>query len=168
MCVGDGDVPNFNQVIIGNGATDIGIHIDNAPRPRHDCCSNQRVEGAESKLDFVDINDPQYNFCLSAGENSVHVHTYITMARGKKHVIMLPPGSRGQDKPFASFFEPKTPFPREVGPVLMKQLQDIGGYYFALEPIDDSQHVTLFTPKGWHHWLLGASDWHVIFGASRF
>lgn len=90
----------------------------------------------------------------------MHVHTYITMARGKKFVIMLPPGK--------NFFEPKSPFPREVGLELMQQIQEAGGYYFALEPIDDEQHVTLFTPKDWHHWLLGASDWHVIFGASRF
>ena len=41
-------------------------------------------------------------------------------------------------------------------------------YFFKLEPVDDEQHVTLFTPKGWHHWLLGQAEWHLIFGASRF
>ena len=33
QCVAHGDVPAFNQVIIGAGPTDIGIHIDKAPCP---------------------------------------------------------------------------------------------------------------------------------------
>jgi hypothetical protein len=152
-CCDDGDVPNFNQVIIGSGETDIGIHIDNAPRP---CCG----EGGKRDYDMVDIDDPQYKSCLSAGDNSVHVDTYITMARGKKHVIMLPSGG--------NFFGDKGPFPRNVDPDLMQKILDRGGYFFTLEPVDDDQHVTLFTPKGWHHWLLGKSSWHLIFGASRF
>jgi hypothetical protein len=152
-CCDDGDVPNFNQVIIGSGETDIGIHIDNAPRP---CTA-----GAPGRdYDMVDAQDPQYKSCLSAGDNSVHVDTYITMARGCKHVIMLPSGG--------NFFGEKSPFPRSVDPELMQKILDQGGYFFNLEPIDDQQHVTLFTPKGWHHWLLGKSDWHLIFGASRF
>ena len=80
--------------------------------------------------------------------------------RGRKHVIMLPSGG--------NFFGDKSPFPRSVDADLMQQILDHGGYFFNLEPIDDQQHVTLFTPKGWHHWLLGKSDWHLIFGASRF
>eukprot|EP01063_Lacrimia_lanifica_P015653 TRINITY_DN22342_c0_g1_i1.p1 TRINITY_DN22342_c0_g1~~TRINITY_DN22342_c0_g1_i1.p1 ORF type:complete len:386 (+),score=173.67 TRINITY_DN22342_c0_g1_i1:55-1212(+) len=156
-CVGTGDVPQFNQVIVGNGPTDIGIHIDNAPPP----CMGKHVRKDET-LDFVDTEDPQYEGVKLLGMNRVHVHTYITMARGKKWVIMMPPGK--------NFFPLKSPFPppREVTPELMARIQDAGGYYFALEPVDDTQHATLFTPKGWHHWLLGATDWHVIFGASRF
>ena len=153
-CCDDGDVPNFNQVIIGSGETDIGIHIDNAPRP---CCADGV---AHRDYDMVDVEDPQYKSCLSDGENSVHVDTYITMARGAKHVIMLPSGG--------NFFGDKAPFPRNVDPELMKEILDHGGYFFTLEPVDDEQHVTLFTPKGWHHWLLGKSSWHLIFGASRF
>jgi hypothetical protein len=152
-CCDEGDVPNFNQVIIGSGETDIGIHIDNAPRP----C---RAGAPARDYDMVDAKDPQYKACLSAGDNSVHVDTYITMARGCKHVIMLPSGG--------NFFGDKSPFPRSVDPELMQKILDHGGYFFNLEPIDDQQHVTLFTPKGWHHWLLGKSEWHLIFGASRF
>jgi hypothetical protein len=153
-CCDDGDVPNFNQVIIGSGETDIGIHIDNAPKP---CCGGS---GVARDYDLVDIDDPQYTHCLTKAGTPVHVDTYITMARGCKHVIMLPSGG--------NFFGEKTPFPRKVDPDLMHKILEHGGYHFKLEPIDAEQHVTLFTPKGWHHWLLGMSDWHLIFGASRF
>ncbi|EKX35536.1 hypothetical protein GUITHDRAFT_146370 [Guillardia theta CCMP2712] len=157
VCVGVGDVPNFNQVIIGSGHTDIGIHIDNAPRPSS--CS-QPAPGEKIAYDMVDHKDPQYSFCLSAGEESVHVDTYITMARGCKYVIMLPSGG--------NFFGDKQPFPKDVDFETMSKIVNAGGYYFSLEPVDPEQHVTLFTPKSWHHWLLGMSDWHLIFGASRF
>jgi len=58
-CCDDGDVPNYHQVIIGSGETDIGIHIDNAPKPS---CGS----GPQRDFDMVDIDDPQYNGCLSA------------------------------------------------------------------------------------------------------
>ena len=74
---------------------------------------------------------------------------------------MLPSGG--------NFFSPKEPFPLEVTPALARRIVEAGGYYFRLEPADsDRAHVTLFTPKGWHHWLLGLTHWHLIFGASRF
>ena len=196
-CCDDGDVPNFNQVIIGSGETDIGIHIDNAPKP----CGGGGGGAVERDFDLVDIDDPQYQHCLSKGGQPVHVDTYITMARGLKHVIMLPSGG--------NFFGEKSRFPCSVSPGLMQQILDHKGsvewngsslgsrsesistvkcvceresarshatdgvgddcrYFFKLEPVDDEQHVTLFTPKGWHHWLLGQAEWHLIFGASRF
>jgi len=86
------------------------------------------------------------------------------MARGRKHVIMLPSGCNFFGKSGVC----KTPFPRSVDGELIHKILQHRGYFFTLEPVDREQHVTLFTPKGWHHWLLGKSEWHLIFSASRF
>ena len=55
-------------------------------------------------------------------------------------------------------------------PELMQEILSNGGYFFELSARDEGRDdlVTVFTPKGWHHWLLGLTDWHCIFGASRF
>ena len=74
-CVGEGDVPCFNQVIVGSGNTDIGIHIDTALAEAAGCCGGKgRGKGGkgggekgEGGLDFVDMEDPQYQNCLDQG-----------------------------------------------------------------------------------------------------
>ncbi len=185
LCVGRGDVPNFNQVIIGSGPTDIGIHIDSAkpvltPPPSlrdlslSDACDDDQNAGdliagvnhvnetpanATQNFDYVDPADGQYSSCLCDGPR-VHVDTYFTVARGRKNVIMLPSGG--------NFFGEKVPFPRDLTPDLIESILSRGGYFFSLEAISDTQFLTVFTPKGWHHWLLGMTDWHLIYGASRF
>jgi hypothetical protein len=147
--VGPGDVPNFNQVIIGSGPTDIGIHSDTT-----------KVECVEKNFSLVDRFDPQYANCIKEKEIRVHVDTYFSIGKGKKHVIMLPPGT--------NFFEPSARFPREFPPELVTEIVSRGGYVYSFQPIDENHLCTVFTPKGWHHWLLGMDDWHLIYGASRF
>ena len=78
-CCDDGDVPNYHQVIIGSGETDIGIHIDNAPKPS--CGSGPRRD-----FDMVDIDDPQYNGCLSAVCVAVAVTVLFAMAVSQRCV----------------------------------------------------------------------------------
>jgi len=75
-------------------------------------------------------------------------------------VMMLP--SKG------NLFSKDALFPRSVDPTLMTQILEVGGYFFTLEPAAKDENVTLFVPKGWHHWVLGKSESHLIFGASRF
>ncbi len=45
-------------------------------------------------------------------------------------------------------------------------------YFFDLAPVDDEGgadgHLTLFIPRGWHHWLLADAAWHVVFGGSHY
>ena len=43
-----------------------------------------------------------------------------------------------------------------------------GGDYPCLDMHDDGAVLALYIPAGWFHWLLGDSDWHVIFGGSFF
>ena len=59
-----------------------------------------------------------------------------------------------------------------------------GGYWFDLAALDDDgaseregegdeiddggEHVYLFIPPGWYHWLLADSAWHVAWSGSYF
>ena len=153
-CCDDGDVPNYHQIIIVSGSTDIGLHMDNAPKPQH----------CRRAYDMVDMDDPEYNTKACDGNNSAHVDTWVTIVRGSKLVVMLPPGGKvlQEDSTFPVTFR------TGVDRFLLRKILDAGGFYFKWEPVSEEQHVTLFVPKGWHHWVLGNSAWHVIFGASRF
>eukprot|EP01118_Nematostelium_gracile_P011081 TRINITY_DN3897_c0_g1_i1.p1 TRINITY_DN3897_c0_g1~~TRINITY_DN3897_c0_g1_i1.p1 ORF type:complete len:353 (+),score=66.40 TRINITY_DN3897_c0_g1_i1:1-1059(+) len=117
-------VPGYTQIIVGRGATDIGIHTD--------------------------VYGPQ----------KIQVDTYITLCSGAKQVLMLPPNA-------GILSELPEKFPLDISLELAKKIHDEGGYFFELKRRSDKGHVTLFVPKGWHHWLLGRSNWAVIFGASR-
>lgn len=103
---------------------------------------------------------------------------------------MLPPGKN-------DLFVEKQPFPLDITPDLLQKIQgtrhgvlpkkggrvrkrngvphnfaniqiERGGYYFEVKPFSSEKFAALFVPKGWHHWLLGKSDWAVGFGSSRF
>ena len=152
-CCDDGDVPYYHQIIVGSGSTDIGMHMDNAPKPQH-CRRTRRV------YDMVDMDDPEYSTTACDGNNSALVDTWVTIARGSKLVVMLPPGGK--------VLQEDSAFPTGDDHLLLRKIIDAGGFYFRWEPVSEDQQVTLFVPKGWHHWVLGNSLWHVIFGASRF
>ena len=55
-------------MIVGSGNTDIGIHIDTALAEMA-CCGGKGNSGMGGKggLDFVDMEDPQYQNCLEKG-----------------------------------------------------------------------------------------------------
>ena len=99
------------------------------------------------------------------------VDTYLTIVRGAKRVIMMPESAASCA--FHALMHPEPPhphppFPRDIASHVLAQLVAAGGFYFDLAPIDRHNHVTLFIPKGWHHWLECASDWAVVFSSSRF
>jgi hypothetical protein len=156
-------VPGYRHVIVSHGAADIGCHNDN------------------------------YGSCRT------DVHTYLTMVRGRKRVMMIPPHALAQ--PFHEAFHvasaPATtigddqqqqqpppsptpsssssrptrtspPFPRILDATTKQALSECGGFYFDLSCIDNNTPLTLFIPKGWHHWLEGAADWAVLFSSSLF
>jgi hypothetical protein len=87
------------------------------------------------------------------------VDTYFSLARGLKHVIMLPPGQ--------TLFQGSQPFPLLPAYDVLEAILAAGGYIFDLEPIDRTTPSCLYIPKGWHHWLLGGSKWAVAYGGSR-
>ena len=62
----------------------------------------------------------------------------------------------------------RIPFPVDPQPELVQAIKAAGGAYFDLQPTPDGAPVTLYMPVGWLHWLIGASDWHVVFGGSLF
>jgi hypothetical protein len=123
----DNHVPTYDQVIVGRGATDIGLHCD--------------------------------RFCPPDSEPT-NVDTYFTLARGKKYVVMLPPGQ--------TIFDERAEFPLNPSANLLEAIVESGGFIFDLEPVDKHTPACVYIPMGWHHWLLGGSAWAVAYGGSRF
>jgi len=95
------------------------------------------------------------------GPTKIPVNTYLTICRGVKQVIMLPPGQ--------TLFKENEPFPISPTNELITSIHSAGGFYFQLKPLDNQdKYLTLFVPKNWHHWLLGRTQWAVVFGSSCF
>ena len=101
------------------------------------------------------------------GCDKTPVDTYFTMATGRKIVIMLPPTVNKES--FADWFDGKAKFPEKLTKEHVRKIIEAGGFYFDVAPAEGVRgQVTLFVPKGWHHWLLGMTKWAVIFGSSAF
>ena len=116
--------------------------------------------------------------------------TCITLVRGRKHVLMLPPSCAVAGKPdVCAWFGDDDAFPYAPSAELLRRIVEAGGYLFAMEPLstpgadegDEGEGLALFTPAGWFHWLVGDApaaaaaaeadgpppdDWHVCFGGS--
>lgn len=137
QCVAHGDVPAFNQVIVGAGPTDIGIHIDKAPCPpctkgmdvmlvqEGDECEGTSSKGAMGVMGGGGGVMGGGDGCCSV--QRVHVDTYITMAVGAKVVVMLPREANNLYGAGSKF-----PLPNEVDQI--RRIREAGGYYFTLEP----------------------------------
>ena len=101
------------------------------------------------------------------GCENAPVDTYITMFCGKKIVLMLPPNVNKEQ--FSEWFDKKAEFPKSLTREQFTRIKECGGYYFDLSSVSSGRgQITLFVPKGWFHWLLGQSEWAVIFGSSAF
>ncbi|WIA12812.1 hypothetical protein OEZ85_006442 [Tetradesmus obliquus] len=133
-----GHVPTYDQVIFGRGNASIGLHFD------------------------------KDNAC--AGGSRRPVNTYLAICSGAKLTLLLPPDQTllpaGGDS--ALLLQPSQQ--------LLDDVKAAGGYFFLME--DDGQLVEgstngfsgtgLYMPTGWHHWLVGLTDWHVVYGGSFY
>jgi hypothetical protein len=61
---------------------------------------------------------------------------------------------------------------------LLEDVRAAGGHYFLLHDQTDAvdaaagnsgfSATALYLPAGWWHWLVGLTDWHVVYGGSFF
>jgi hypothetical protein len=137
----------IRQVIFGRGNASIGLHFD------------------------------KDNAC--AGGSRTPVSTYLAICEGSKLVLLLPPDQTllpaGGDPDL--LLKPT--------PQLLADVKAAGGYFFLLEDLTlqqqqqqqghssngsggDFSATALFMPSGWYHWLVGLTDWHVVFGGSFY
>ena len=150
-------VPGYNSLIVGAGASGIGMH--------QDCYTN---ENGQHRL----------------------VASYLTVAAGRKHVVMLPPSEEGSRIarslacPDADHSEARedrqvAAFPVRPHPDMLDSVLNSGGYWFDIDVAAKSADnaapsrkaptsLTLFIPAGWWHWLAGDAccEWHVAWGGS--
>ena len=134
---------------------------------------------------MADIEDPDWwprkhpvptysNVIVGSGRSGIGIHidvdnynctrvpvdTYLTLVCGAKYVIMLPPDQH--------MFEKDQPFPDIIDAELARAVVDAGGYYFVMAPSASDDFPSLYIPKGWQHWLIGAAPWHVVLGSSKY
>lgn len=154
-------IPSYEHLIVGIGSTGVGMHRDR----------------------FVD------NEAAAAVAPSCErlMCTYISLAMGIKHVLLLPPtpqgaalaeeiGGVGCDEPAGRRVSARQPFPAQPSPALLERVVTSGGYWFDLGARDIDHHAVadgqgamcLFLPAGWWHWLQADSEWHVAWSASFF
>lgn len=152
-------VPNYSNVIVTmGGCMTIGLHQDT---------DNQR--NVEKHSGTVSAPGP----CIC---------TYLKLAQGAKHVLLLPPKS---DKHILEFFDRtwtgntfKTSIQnelemdpgssehdssiaaREYG---LNMLRKVGGYTFRM-----MAGFTLLIPRGWYHWLIAEPSHTVTLSGSRY
>ena len=129
-------VPSYNTLIIGSGASGIGMHRD--------------------------------------GHNKRFVSTYLSLGKGVKHVILLPPTDEGMRLARRlgqgpDGVGPDVPIsPKQPTAEALDAVGRCGGYWFDIEVKEADELITLFIPGGWWHWLVGGSQWHVAWGGSFY
>ena len=153
---GPGSVPLYDQVIVGRGATGIGLHAD------------AYGHGSERKL----------------------VATCLTIARGSKHVLLLPPACAKPGAPTMpddAWADVAASFPFAPTPATLRRIAEAGGFLFRMRAVSEAEgrSLALFLPAGWLHWLVGdgrgdgsevvageesssAHGWHALYGGSFF
>ena len=106
--------------------------------------------------------------------------TYISLAVGVKHVILLPPTPEasalaellgGEEYGEADGRQVSTrrrPFPMRPEPAVLQRVLALGGYWFSMAGGGIEDATCVFLPAGWWHWILSDSDWHAAWSGSFF
>lgn len=110
----------------------------------------------------------------TAGGSMRPVATYLAICEGAKLVLLLPPNQTllppGGDPDI--LLNPT--------PQFLADIRAAGGYFFLLEDLPDKYSswnsrdfdnfsaTALYMPAGWHHWLVGLTDWHIVYGGSFY
>jgi len=94
------------------------------------------------------------------GRRGAVIDTYLTLLFGTKLVALLPPNK------VPAGVDSLAQFPDPISTSLLSEILQAGGNFFTL----DATHrpVTLFIPRGWHHWLISSSAQTMAFTASTF
>lgn len=114
-----------------------------------------------------------------AGGSRTPVCTYLAICEGSKLVLLLPPDQTllplGGDPDL--LLNPT--------PEFLDAVRAAGGHFFLLEDLTQQQQdsystsvdssnsngfsaTALYMPAGWYHWLVGLTDWHVVYGGSFY
>jgi hypothetical protein len=149
-------IPSYEHLLVGCGASSVGMHRDR----------------------YVDQQRPVAPGCERL------MCTYISLARGVKHVVLLPPtptgaalaellGGDGCDEPDGRSTSASRRFPARPPPATLERVVSAGGFWFdhgarSLDPHEEQPAVCLFLPAGWWHWLVADADFHVAWSASFF
>lgn len=99
---------------------------------------------------------------VDVGDEKVLVDTYLSLVKGEKRVVMVPPGVRG----FGAVWlggESGCEEVRDELRVLREKLFKAGGFAFILR-----EGQTLYIPRGWQHWLRAEPPSTVTITGSRF
>ena len=147
-------IPTYEHLIAGSGRTSIGMH-----RYRFVHRAMATPQTAPERL----------------------ISTYISLVRGVKHAILLPPTPAGGalaerlsgehcDDLESRRTSAQRPFHLRPPPALLEQVVELGGFWFdfGAPDGDGGDAVCLFIPAGWWHWILSDADWHVAWSGSFF
>lgn len=117
------------------------------------------------------------------------VSTYLAICEGAKLTLLLPPDQTllppGGDPDL--LLNPTPQFIQDV--------KAAGGYFFLLQDVANNSNssrdtstfsvsssktsdsldnagefsaTALYMPAGWYHWLVGLTDWHIVYGGSFY
>lgn len=119
---------------------------------------------------------------VATGGSRRPVSTYLAICEGAKLVLLLPPDQTllpaGGDPNM--LLNPTQQF--------LDDVKGAGGYFFVLEDLPqpnkchngnqysslgihephDFSATALYMPAGWYHWLVGLTDWHIVYGGSFY
>ena len=132
------------------------------------------------------------------GEKERLVSTYLTLGRGIKHVVLLPPaatalaeelGGDSCDTAYGRTTSQRRELPPSPPPEVLERVMEAGGFWFDLcettvpgaasegeegagsdDDSDEEEEAALcmFIPAGWYHWLAADAAWHVAWSGSFF
>jgi hypothetical protein len=147
--LGSCSVPEYNSLIVGSGASGIGMHYD---------CHNAQ---------------PVCTY-LSLGLGRKRVLLLPPTEAGTELALKRFGGRdprRADHSAAAASTSRVRAMPARPPLALLNAVAEAGGYFFDLVADDAAgRAATLFLPRGWWHWVEGGEDceWHVAWGGSFY